>query len=319
MEIVRVSMDTLGQEDRGDCWRTVVSNMIHKVEVSGASSPDFSAEITVRKHEAMSCGSFWSQPHRLRWGREQLGDAGAAGYLVSWQIEGEAQVEQGDHRIVQPAGSVAIADARRAMSVTFPGEVRRIVAKLPARVLETRMPRLLTSHLEVFQPCGPFAPTLFSYLTELSREGTAFLPADMEALVENVCNLLKVTSGRAGPVSCDAKDLRRQALVRYLRQRACDPAISIDAAAIHLNVSRRVVQQILQEMNTSFTEFIIEERLLATATRLSGSSGVAISQIAYLSGFNDVSHFNHLFKRRFGVAPSEYRSAKLKSAGLAPV
>lgn len=317
MELAKISMESLGKEDRGDSWRVFVSKMIHKVEISGASLGDFSAEITVRKHETMSCGRFWSRAHRLRWAREQAADAGGAGYLVSWQLEGEAQIEQGDQRVVQAAGCIAIADARRAMSVTFPGDVRRIVAKLPAHVVETRMPQLLTSHLQVFQPSGPFAPTLFSYLTELSREDATVLPEDMEALVENVSNLLKVTSGRASHIAWDARELRRRALVHYLRQHACDPSITIDAAAAHLNISRRLLQQVLQEMNTTFTQFIIDERLRATALKLSGSKDVPISQIAYLSGFNDVSHFNHLFKRRFGVAPSEYRSSRQDVTRLA--
>ncbi|WP_423460129.1 helix-turn-helix domain-containing protein [Ottowia sp. VDI28] len=306
MEIVKVNMESLGKQDRSDSWRSVCSKMIHKVEVSGASVDTFSAKMTVRKHDAMSCGFFWSKPHRVRWGRSQLADASTPGYLVSWQLEGEAHIEHGTQRLIQPAGSVAIVDARRPTSVTFPTEVRRIVAKLPARMLELRMPGLLTSRLEVFQPSGPFAPTLISYLTELSREAAAVQPTDMEALVENVCNLLKVTS-RQTDAPCDAKELRRQALVHYLRRHACDPNLTLDTAAGHLHMSRRLVQQVLHEMDTSFTQFIIEERLTSVATQLPGSGKVPISRIAYQAGFNDVSHFNYLFKRKFGMAPSEYR------------
>ena len=313
MEIVKVNMESLGKQDRSDSWRSVCSKMIHKVEVSGASLDSFSAQMIVRKHDAMSCGFFWSKPHRVRWGRSQLADSSAPGYLVSWQIEGEAHIEHGSQRVIQPAGSVAIVDARRPTSVTFPTEVRRIVAKLPARMLELRMPWLLASRLEVFQPSGPFAPTLISYLTELSRESAAVHPSDMEALVENVCNLLKVTS-RQTTAPCDAKELRRQALVRYLRRHACDPNLSLDAAASQLNMSRRLVQQVLHQMNTSFTQFVNEERLTSIASQLSHAEGIPISRIAYQSGFNDVSHFNALFKRRFGVAPSEYRGSRSTQA-----
>lgn len=307
MELLSLCLDSVGRTDRGESWRAFVSKMIHKIEVSGASLADFSAEIVVRRHDAWSCSKFRSSPHRLRWQRESLGNAGAAGYLVSYQIEGEAQIEQGSQKVTQPAGSIAIIDSRRAVSVTFPVHVNRIVAKLPAVVIEPRMPELMASHLEVFHPAGPFAPTLLSYLTELSRNGTSLTADEMEALGENVSNLLKVTSGRAGRSSCDAKDLRRRALLRYLRHHACDPSVSIDAAAAHLNVSRRLLQQLLQEMNTTFTQCILNERLRATAAKLSGCKEVPVSQIAYMSGFNDVSHFNHLFKRRFGVTPSEYR------------
>lgn len=317
VELVRISVASLSRQERGDSWRAFVSKMIHKVEISGASAADFSAEISVRKHDLMSCGLFWSRPHRLRWAREQSSDAGAAGYLVSWQLQGEAHIEQGNERVIQPAGSIAIADARRAMSVTFPGEVRRIVAKMPAGVLEARLPRLLGSHLEVFHPSGPFAPTLLSYFTELSRDESAVLPEDMEALVENVANLLKITSGATGRTVCDSRDIRRRALVSYLKRHACEPSVSVDAAAAHLNISRRLVQQVLQDMDTTFTQFVIDERLRAAAARLSTSRGLPVSQIAYLCGFNDVSHFNHLFKRRFGVAPSSYRSNAQEAAALA--
>ncbi|MBH1965095.1 MAG: helix-turn-helix transcriptional regulator [Comamonadaceae bacterium] len=306
MEIVKVNMGALGKQDRSDSWRSICSKMIHTVEVSGTVLDSFSAEMTVRKHDIMSCGLFWSQPHRVRWSRAQLSDPVDPSYLVSWQIEGEAHIEHGRQRLVQSAGSVAIVDTRQATSVTFPVEVRRIVARLPARTLEMRMPQLLTSRLEVFQPSGPFAPTLFSYLSELSREATTLVPSDVEALVENVCNLLKVTFGRTD-APCDARELRRQALVRYLRKNACDPAISLDQAAAQLNMSRRLVQQLLQGMNTSFTQFVLDQRLSSVESQLAGAEGASISQIAYSNGFNDISHFNHLFKRRFGMAPSDYR------------
>ena len=35
-----------------------------------------------------------------------------------------------------------------------------------------------------------------------------------------------------------------------------------------------------------------------------------ISDIAGRSGFNDISHFNHCFRRRFGASPTEYRRGR---------
>jgi AraC-like DNA-binding protein len=34
-----------------------------------------------------------------------------------------------------------------------------------------------------------------------------------------------------------------------------------------------------------------------------------VSEIAYSLGYENVSSFNRLFKRRFGVTPSEFRAA----------
>jgi len=75
-------------------------------------------------------------------------------------------------------------------------------------------------------------------------------------------------------------------------------------------MSRRLLQKILQEMDSSFTDFITEERLTSAANRLDPRLQLSISEVAYRSGFNDISHFNHVFKRRFGLTPSEYRARR---------
>jgi AraC family transcriptional regulator, positive regulator of tynA and feaB len=307
MEVVTMDTDSVADVDRGASWRELVSTMIHNVEVTNASVHNFAARISVRRHNGISCGSFWSRPHELRGGREQLSDAGTAGYLVSWQIEGEAQINQGNTRLLQTPGSVAIVDGRRPMHISFPHDVRRIVAKLPARVIEDRLPHLLTSHLVSFHPQGPFSPILFAHFSELSRENSLFAASDVELLVENIANLLRITSGQGDATAYSPKELRRQAVVRYVQQEACNADLSLEAVAGHLNMSRRLIQQVLQEMETNFTALLTEARLQSAAKKLSQAPELAVSRAAFGSGFNDVSHFNHLFKRRFGMSPSDYR------------
>jgi AraC-like DNA-binding protein len=41
-----------------------------------------------------------------------------------------------------------------------------------------------------------------------------------------------------------------------------------------------------------------------------------ISAIAFDAGFGDLSHFNRLFRRRFGATPSEVRAETLRSSRL---
>jgi len=66
-------------------------------------------------------------------------------------------------------------------------------------------------------------------------------------------------------------------------------------------------------MDSSFTDFITEERLASASKKLDSSARLPIASIAYSCGFNDISHFNHLFKRRFGVTPSDYRNRRPES------
>ena len=60
---------------------------------------------------------------------------------------------------------------------------------------------------------------------------------------------------------------------------------------------------------SSFTEFMIERRLDRAHQMLIDPQtiGRMISTIAFAAGFNDLSHFNRTFRRRFGTTPSETR------------
>lgn len=56
----------------------------------------------------------------------------------------------------------------------------------------------------------------------------------------------------------------------------------------------------------NFSRYLNEYRL-GHATRLLESECLPVSEICYMSGFNSLSHFNHLFKAYTGHTPSEFR------------
>ncbi|MWV43286.1 helix-turn-helix domain-containing protein [Paenibacillus sp. HJL G12] len=51
----------------------------------------------------------------------------------------------------------------------------------------------------------------------------------------------------------------------------------------------------------------IHERRLEQAQQLLGSTDLSVTEIAYQSGFKDVSYFSQAFKKRNGLSPTEYR------------
>jgi AraC-like DNA-binding protein len=60
-------------------------------------------------------------------------------------------------------------------------------------------------------------------------------------------------------------------------------------------------------------QFILRTRLHRAATRLRLSKE-PIAAIAFEAGFNDLSTFNHRFRRVMGVSPSAYRARRLSRA-----
>jgi AraC-like DNA-binding protein len=72
------------------------------------------------------------------------------------------------------------------------------------------------------------------------------------------------------------------------------------------------VQRLFGTTGFTFSEFVLEQRLLLAQRLLSGTGGhrEKISTIAHNAGFGDLSYFNRSFRRRFGMTPSEWRDAQ---------
>jgi AraC-like DNA-binding protein len=54
-------------------------------------------------------------------------------------------------------------------------------------------------------------------------------------------------------------------------------------------------------------DFISTIRMKKSLVLLKEHSGVSISEIAAMVGFNDTSYFIKMFKQNFGVTPKQYR------------
>jgi AraC-like DNA-binding protein len=79
----------------------------------------------------------------------------------------------------------------------------------------------------------------------------------------------------------------------------------------------RTVQLLFEETETTFTAYARDECLNLAHQMLCDArySRWSISAIAYRAGFGDLSHFNHVFRRRYGATPSEVRE---EAESLAP-
>ena len=86
--------------------------------------------------------------------------------------------------------------------------------------------------------------------------------------------------------------------------------LSLTALAARHGLAPRLVQRLFETEGTSFTEYVLTQRL-ALAHRLLTDPrrhGEKISVIAWDSGFGDLSYFNQAFRKRYGLTPSDVRT-----------
>jgi transcriptional regulator GlxA family with amidase domain len=91
------------------------------------------------------------------------------------------------------------------------------------------------------------------------------------------------------------------------REYAAD--LSLDAIARRLASSRRQLQRAYAEIgDTTFREHLTAVRMRRAAGML-GSRAVTVREVAHRVGYRQPAQFAKAFRRHYGVAPSDYRSA----------
>lgn len=132
-----------------------------------------------------------------------------------------------------------------------------------------------------------------------------------EYFVAECAPLDSVKARTAGARACHLQEMLRE-----LDEHASEPDFRLEVVATKLGVSTRYLRRLLQETGKTFSAHRTERRLDRASALLTdpASRHLSVTQIALLSGFGDISHFNHCFRQRFGVTPTGVRDSKTQEA-----
>jgi AraC-like DNA-binding protein len=170
-------------------------------------------------------------------------------------------------------------------------------AKLP---IHREASLLLRSYAETAWSLGRLSALTERHLAELVRAA-----------------LSPETPARPAPPRAEAVTAARLERFRgLLAGLAADPGLTVDGFARHAGVSTRTVQRVFAAAGGSFGDELTRLRLETALQQLRGPDADRrrISSIAYGVGFSDLSRFNHAFRARYGLTPSDARAQALSAA-----
>lgn len=205
-----------------------------------------------------------------------------------------------------------IADGPRYIDVSVPRAVmRRFVPDLD-RLAYRKIPDSAELRL------------LHGYVAMLARQGEAVAPSRANIISRHLLELMAMALDPEGEPAGRAwqggSAVARLAAVKAdIRRNAAEPWLTLDAMAQRHGISSQYLRALFYKDGTSFSDFVRERRLDMARGMLEAASPSPrrISDIAYACGFGDLSHFNHAFRRRFGMTPSEARGLGSTPAGVA--
>jgi AraC family transcriptional regulator, positive regulator of tynA and feaB len=207
------------------------------------------------------------------------------------------------------AGQFLLRHVGRPMHLhTLPGTVVKLLV-LPSTVLKPLLGnrsvtgpadsaevRLLAAHANIVELTAP----------DLGQAG-------VEAAHASLIELAKaVARGRFDDAEPMLAPALAQAAKELAESRLADPGLSPAMLARELHVSARTLQRALASVGESAGAYIRRRRLEEARLALTAPSGrLSITELAAYWQFADGGHFTRVFKKRYGLTPSEYaRSAR---------
>jgi AraC-like DNA-binding protein len=217
----------------------------------------------------------------------------------------ETALEPGDACLVQNsrASIGTYPDGGSAIAVRIEGTALRALVRQPEALAGDRISHdhpgvsLLRGYLRSYSQASGLAPDL------LRTFGFH--------VIDIVVSILGTS--RDGAAQAEAGGVRAARLRQVLdaiATRAFRPDFNVEAVATELRVTSRTIQMLLEETGSTFSEHVMEHRLRRAWRLLSDRQcSMKIAEIAFETGFNDLSHFYRTFRRRFGETPAAVRAS----------
>jgi len=158
-------------------------------------------------------------------------------------------------------------------------------------------------------------------LIGLEKGADAFLakPFDMDELHVVINNLINKNLRLRGKYSGNLQqdkvvetkvkgndEALMERIVKVVNDHLSDSEFNVETLTHEVGISRAQLHRKMKEMTgLPISEFIRNMRL-EQAVRLLKEQKINVTQVAYSVGFSNVSHFSTVFRRQFGVPPTEF-------------
>jgi AraC-like DNA-binding protein len=308
---VRFSTDDLPEKQRLQRWREEFGRRLVRVDIEPVS-PDrpFRAEAILQVLPGVRTAICRGSAAHLNRTHAMAAD-GDDSIGLEVNFDRRAIVSQNGKEAVLAAGDAVPILSGEAALLTG---AHHLGLLFPRAALASRVDNVEDAATVVIPRGSEPLRLLVSYLRLVRKETNLASPTLRQAVVNHIYDLAALVIGanrNTRETSMSAVAAARLAAVQAdIAASFTDQGLTVAAVARRQGVSPRYLQRLLETAGSSFTAEVNELRLQRAFKLLakSGADRRRIIDIALQAGFSDISHFNRLFRARFGDTPSAVRS-----------
>jgi AraC-like DNA-binding protein len=311
---LRFSTRGLPERMRVPMWREEFGRRIVHVDIEPSSGVPFQAEATLQSLQGLRTLAWQGSAMRFKRSHANTIDGDdSIGIVVC--SPSRSQLSQRGQEIELRAGEAIALLHSEPVIVTY-ADGLQFGLSVPRDALTLRVTDVDSLTMRPISRRTEALRLLMAYLRSALKEGALAAPKLREVVVTHIHDLVALAISESAPLGESSASAvvaaRHSAALDHIAARFQDPELSLEVVARCQGISPRYLQHLMTSSGTSFTERVNELRLQRAFALLIEPYGSArrISDIALEVGFSDISHFNRLFRARFGVSPRGVRSAR---------
>lgn len=307
------SSSGLARKDAISQWRDWAASTIAPIDVTVFDTDQFAARWTSHGVGQLRLLQLHAPAQRVvHTGTD--GSAGRANPTIQlvYARRGALRTRMAGKRFTVEPGQFVLLDNTRFYQMEMDTAHEAIDLMMPQGWLEKYLPdpgALLARPISASSGWGaPLGSLIETMLTELEDS-----PLPRSLIAEQVGALLTLATGfhEPAPSSRHRGQLARQ-ILRRIESDYADVDLSPERIADDLGISRRYLQALLTGAGTSFVQELNATRLDRASDLLGDprARSLSLGEIAWRCGFLDPGYFTRLFRKRFGMTPSQWRAGK---------
>jgi AraC-like DNA-binding protein len=313
--IIRLSTEDFSERDRVAIFREQFGRNQFGLDIEPLPKVPFRLTSTMRVLPGAVITSNAGSGVRVWRTREFLAD-GRDDLIMIMNLRGPSIISQRGEEIVLNEHSATLGTIGELGGILRPATNHRsLIVNLPRAAIGPLIPHADDALLRPIAPDSAALRLLTRYAGAVLDIDAPLQPELQRCIVDHIYDLvvaaisgtpdaIALAKGRGIPAA------RLSAIKSDIAANLLSRDLSIVAICAQHGITPRYLRMLFAGEQTTFSDFVLDRRLALARRRLCdpARTGHMISTIAYECGFSDLSYFNRVFRRHFGMTPSDARA-----------
>jgi len=308
------------EQERFAYWHDMVGGAIVQQDMFQLSSQTFSGQIETGSLENIQISELFADPYHAVHSKRHIAKFGEDTFLIILQTAGQSYTEQDQREAQLQPGDFILYDCTR--PYIFRGEqpYEQLVFKFPRSLLLARcgQAKQMTS-LRMPGTQHPVSSMVSTFLRNVASSYLDFDSVTQVRVAESTLDLLATALSTAFGVKLNEvnsmANVYRERARAFISTHLSDSELTPSLVAASQGISLRYLHKLFEAEGQSVATLIRNRRLDQCRRDLGDpkQNHRTVMDIAFQCGFNNAAHFSRIFKRRFKMSPTEYRSSALNT------